>query len=271
MAKLVQVFLGLLAISLFFALPLFAYKVALKDGRVIQFQKYRATETVLLYIDDKSKEVPIPLDSIDLDRTRELNANENPPLNLPRLAKTSAAVSSDVQPSLGEVARKLRKKDASAPSKRVLSNDDVASTPLAVAAGTLSLQNSNTDTWQARLDFYRATVGPLENMDSNKLARAALGDLDVDFPGRREWEQELSSRKQAVVTALQTASKQYEEFYRLRDALKHTPSISKGDEDKLSQARMATESAINQAQTQQSKFELTVDKGRQRALEWKRK
>ena len=169
------------------------------------------------------------------------------------------------------MARKFHKKDATAPSNRVLSNDDVASAPLAAAAGALPRQNSNPDTWRVRLDAFRATVGPLENMHANKLARAVLGDLDVDFSGRLEWEEELSVRKEAVVAALQTASRQYEEFYRLRDVLKLTPSISKGDEDKLAQARMAVESAINQAQVQQSKFESTIDKGRQRALEWKRR
>jgi hypothetical protein len=271
MAKLSRIISGILATLLLVAVPVFAYEVTLKDGRVIQFQKYRVTETALLYIDEQGGEISIPLDSVDVDRTRELNIKENPPLNLPGLITTSASGNVDSQPSLGEIARKLRKKDATATSRRVLSNDDVASAPLAVGGGALPLQNSNPDTWQARLDSYRATAGPLENMDSNKLTRAVLGDLDVDFPGRREWEEELSSRKQAVVTALQTASRQYEEFYRLRDALKLTPSISKGDEDKLSQARMAAESAINQAQVQQSRFEITADKGKQRALEWRRK
>lgn len=271
MAKSVRVFSGLLPILLLVALPLFAYDVVLKDGRVIRFQKYRATETDLLYIDDQGKEISIPLDSVDLDRTRELNTKENPPLNLPGLITTSAGRNLDGQPSLGEIARNFRKKDATAPSKRVLSNDDVASAPFATAAEPLAVQSSNPDTWQARLDAFKATVGPLENMDATRLAHSVLRDLDVHFSGRREWEEELSLRKEAVVTALRTASRQYEEFYRLRDALKLTPSISKGDEDKLSQARVAVENAINQAQVQQSKFEITVDKGRQLALEWKRK
>lgn len=209
--------------------------------------------------------------SIDLDRTRELNAKENPPLNLPGLLPTSAGRNLDSQPSLGEIARNFHKKYATAPSRRVLSNDDVASASFAATPEALTLQNSNPDTWNARIHAFSATVGPLENMDANKLARAVLGDLDVNFSGRREWEVELLMRKEAVVAALQTALSQYEEFYRLRDVLKNTPSISKGDEDKLSKARMAAESAINQAQVQQSKFESTIDKGKQRALEWKRK
>jgi hypothetical protein len=97
---------------------------------------------------------------------------------------------------------------ATAPSKRVLSNDDVASAPLAAAPEALTLQNSNPDTWNARMHAFRATVGPLENMDANKLARAVLGDLDVNFSGRREWEAELLMRKEAVVAALQTAARQ---------------------------------------------------------------
>jgi hypothetical protein len=75
MAKLFRILLGLLVILLMVAFPVFAYEVVLKDGRVIQFQKYRTTESALLYIDKQGEEVSIPLS----DRTRELNAKENPP------------------------------------------------------------------------------------------------------------------------------------------------------------------------------------------------
>jgi hypothetical protein len=107
-------------------------------------------------------------------------------------------------------------------------------------------------------------------MHADSLARRVLGNLDVDFPGRREWQEELLSRKQAVADALQNASRAYEEFYQLRDVLHGAGTLSKGDEDKISQARSAAQAAINQAQLQQSKFERTIDKGKQRAMEWKR-
>src|ERR1700687_1992295 len=95
--KLARTFLGILAILLLVAVPVFAYEVALKDGRVIQFQKYQASELSLFYIDDQGKEISLPLSSIDLDRTRELNAKENPPFNLPGLITTSSSANPNGQ------------------------------------------------------------------------------------------------------------------------------------------------------------------------------
>jgi hypothetical protein len=258
-----------LAISLLTAVPACAYTIALKDGRLIQFQKYRVTNTALLYMDDQGSEVSVGLDAIDLDRTRELNSKENPPLSLEDLIKISKSKNPDDQPSLGEIARSVRKKDASAARGRVFTNDDVApASP--TTTGTLQTEPASSDTWHDRLNAFRATVGPLENMDASSLARTVLGNLDVDFPGRRTWEEQLSSRKDAVITALQSASHEYENFYHLRDVLKSVSKISKGDEEKLTQARMAVERAINQVQFEQSRLQHTIDAGKQRALEWKR-
>jgi hypothetical protein len=259
-----------LAIGLLAASSACAYTVALTDGRLIQFQKYRTTETALLYVDDQGREIAVPLSSIDLDRTRQLNSGESPALDLPGMKSKGLSKTAEPQPSLGEIARGLHKKGATDPNQRVFTNDDVASAP-STTADALSITNSNPDTWRDHLGAVKATVDSLENTDANSLARKVLGNLDIDFPGRRAWEEELFSRKGAVSTTLQNASKQYEEYYSLRDVLKRAGTLSKGDEDKLSQARLAAASAINQAQVQQSKFESTVDKGKQRALEWKRK
>jgi hypothetical protein len=117
MPKSARTFLGILAILLLVVSPLFAYDVVLKDGSVIHFQKYRATETALLYIDDQGKEISIPLTSVDLDRTRELNAKENPPLNLPGLVTASSSANPDGQASHGDIARNLRNGGGAVPQE----------------------------------------------------------------------------------------------------------------------------------------------------------
>jgi hypothetical protein len=258
------------ALVLVFVTPLYAYRVALKNGQVIEFQTYRATETALLYVDDHGKEIRVPLSSIDLDRTSQLNSGESPALDLPGMQVQDSSTKTEPQPSLGEAARKLTKAATAGPVKRVFTDDDVAHSG-ATGADALSTGNSNPDAWQNRLRSMKATVDSLQNADANSLARKILGNLDVEFPSRREWQEELFSRKEAVGAALQNASRQYEGFYRLRDVLKGAGTLSKGDEEKLNQARLAAEAAINQAQIQQSKFQGIVDKGKQRALEWKRK
>jgi hypothetical protein len=260
----------MLAIFFLAAIPACAHTVALKDGRLIKFQRYRTTENALLYMDDQGREISVSLSAIDLDRTRLLNSGESPTLDLPGMQINDSSKTVESQPSLGELARKVTKPAPAGPVKRVFTDDDVAHSG-ATGAGALSTGNSNPDAWQDHLSSMKATVDSLQNTDADSLARRVLGNLDVDFPGRREWQEELFSRKEAVAAALQNASRQYEEFYRLRDVLKGAGTLSKGDEDKLTQARVAAEGAINQAQMQQSKFEGAVDKGKQRALEWKRK
>ena len=80
------VLLGGLCLTAMVAPPALAHQIALKSGRVVQFERYRVTETLLFYTDSSGKEVKIALADIDLDRTRDLSAPDNPPLDLPGLS-----------------------------------------------------------------------------------------------------------------------------------------------------------------------------------------
>ncbi len=51
------------------------------------------------------------------------------------------------------------------------------------------------DTWRQQLDSVFKKIAPFENMDSTELARLTLGNLDVDFPERKEWETSSSSKR----------------------------------------------------------------------------
>jgi hypothetical protein len=189
MTKLVRIFSGLLPILLLVALPVFAYEVALKDGRVIQFQRYRASESALLYIDGQGKEISIPLGSIDLDRTRELNSKENPPLNLPGLITASASGTADSQPSLGDIARKLRK-DESKGTKRAYTTDDLQSTGVDTRGQALSTENGK-DPSKDR-EKLSQLLHLLERTTDRQAFELILGkDADVQFPNRPAWESEV--------------------------------------------------------------------------------
>jgi hypothetical protein len=108
MLKSARIFSGLLAVLLSVALPLFAYEVVLKDGRIIKFDKYRVTERTLLYTDENGKEIAIPLSEVELDRTQQLNDQESDPLSLPGLVLHSRGVAQAEEPSLAEIALQLR-------------------------------------------------------------------------------------------------------------------------------------------------------------------
>src|SRR5713226_1862234 len=267
MSKLARIFSGLLSVLLLVVLAVFNNEVALKDGRVIQFRRYRATETALLYIDDQGKEVSLPLSSVDLDRTRELNAKENPPLNLPGLITTSASGNLDNQPSLGEIARKLRKDEPKA-TKRAYTTDDLATGPSG-ANDLPPAQSSAPDAWRQRLDDVRKKMEPFENMDSAGLARLVLGNLDVDFPGRKEWEEQLFEQEQMILNLVQEAERAFQEYQETRAAMMRVKGLTKGEEDKYEQARKRLEQAIDRSRAQGYKLDSGINDGKKRAAAWK--
>ncbi len=269
MDKLVRFLSKLLTILLFAALPVFAYEVALKDGRVIKFQKYRATETALLYIVDQGKEISIPLSSVDPDRTRELNIKENPPLNLPGVIAASASGNADSLPSLGEIARKLRKDEPRA-AKHAYTTDDLASGS-SEESNSGPVKGSDPETWRRRLDDVRKKMEPFKNMDSAELARLALGNLDVDFPGRKEWEDRLFEQKRIVLNLAQDAERAFQEYQELRDAMTRVTGLTKGEEDRYEEARKRLEQAIDRPRTQGHQLDSVINDGKKRAIAWKKK
>jgi hypothetical protein len=267
--KIARKFLVGLGLYLSLTMSVDAYHVALKNGQVIEFQKYRVTETALLYIDPAGNEIHLKLSDINMERTQQLNLSEKAPLDLPGFVQKPlpATPSSDNQPSLGDLARKAHKGTT---NKRVFTNDDVATTSPDSSGPGSSSQGSDPDAWRDRVDDVKATMKSYEAMSPDRLAEAVLGNLDCNFPGRRAWQDQLITQRDSVVAALQKSSTEYEAYYQLRDTLK-LASTSKSDETRLAQARKAATDAIAQVQYQESKFGTIIDDGKQQAMEWKRK
>src|SRR5487761_130493 len=127
LAKLRRV-LVLFALATLCSLPLYAHQVALKNGFVIHFQKYRVADNKLYYVGDSGKEVAVPLSTINMELTQQLNTAEKTPLKLPGMSATQET-NGDGQPaSLGELAQRLRSKDAKTTNQRVFTNDDFSHT-----------------------------------------------------------------------------------------------------------------------------------------------
>jgi hypothetical protein len=133
------------------------------------------------------------------------------------LIPSAPASAQDQQPSLGDVARQARKdkaaKSASAtPSKTVITDETLPSSGASGGSGgggfTLgdlgdSKASASTDpvaAGYAGLDRAEVAMNKLAPMDRSTLAKVALGNNDVDFPGRREWEEKLFSAKQGYVS-----------------------------------------------------------------------
>jgi len=121
----------------------------------------------------------------------------------------AAVYAQDPQPSLGDVARKARKdkeKNAATP-KKVLTDDDMPSSSAKAPADLNDLGSSSASgeatpiaKAMAGLHHVEDTLNKLEPMDRATLAKLVLMDNDVDFPGRRSWEDKLYAAKQQYVS-----------------------------------------------------------------------
>jgi hypothetical protein len=188
-----RILFGLILVA-FMAVPLRAYRLALKDGKTVQFEKYRATETVLFYTGGDGKEIAIPLTDVDLDRTQQLNVQEPVPLDLPGLVP--AGGTNGTEPSLGELARQQRKNKSGAGAKRVLTDDDVAhSSPALPTAQTAPTENTQipTESVQRITDI----TDSFANKTATQMANEVVGD--AQFPGRDVWEQKLYGQEQKLL------------------------------------------------------------------------
>jgi hypothetical protein len=111
------------------------------------------------------------------------------------------------QPSLGDVARQVRKdkeKNAAQP-KTVITDETMPPSKTLNGLGDLGSSQGAGDgsriaTALAGLDKAEAALNKLDPLDRATLAKAALLDNDVDFPGRRAWEDKLYLAKEQYVS-----------------------------------------------------------------------
>jgi hypothetical protein len=191
--------------------PLFAYQLALKDGRTVQFQRCRVESGRFFYTDEAGKEASVPISDVDVERTRALNAQESPPLDLSALAVPGAGDSAEPA-SLGDAARQLRSqgKAHEAGQKRSYTDDDVKpaakpATAEAKAAAT-GVQGQKTDSKQDEgEELTEQDASEFYDLGREETGRAVLayGKLppDTPFPDRADWEVRMYEAKQEWVHA----------------------------------------------------------------------
>jgi hypothetical protein len=208
--------LALFLVASVLALPLLAYDVALKDGRIIHFKKYRVAESKLCFTDDEGREDSVELESINIDLTRQLNRNENPPLELPGLSKNQANEAPPQQPSLGDLARQVRGNKPTT-TQRIYTNDDLQPATdedriqdwiKASASPASSDPAERRRVREKAVAFARAC----QRLTEQEVATLALGKLDeVQFPGRDRWQAQLYGAHQKLYTLLETCVERTDE------------------------------------------------------------
>jgi hypothetical protein len=198
------------------ARPLFAYDVTLKDGRVIHFKKYHVADNKLYFTDDEGREGSVVLDSVNIDLTRQLNKNENPPLELPGLSNDHEKEATSQRPSLAEVARQIRA-DKLTTTQHIFTNDDVQSATGEdriqdwIRAGA-SPSSADPAKWGKFREAAIALAKVSQRLTEQEVALQALGKLyEIQFPGRDRWQVQLYAAHQRVYTLFETCFERTDE------------------------------------------------------------
>lgn len=206
----------LLLVAVLVCVPsLRAYDVALRDGTVIHFTKYRVVNQELLYAGQDGAEKSVLLSDINFARTHELNANANPPLDLDawiaqmNAPRKAAPTPAPPQP-LGDAARQLSLKADVDPAGRVFTNDDFPGSPIALPSanpnpvtarptgGTPSSSfnvspSTSESVWAASKAKIQQFLARTEGLTEQQYAAKLLGPdvADVQFPRRTAWQREI--------------------------------------------------------------------------------
>jgi hypothetical protein len=187
-----------------FAPTVAAHQVALRDGHIIQFEKYRVAEGQLIYVSSDGKEVQVAISSIDIERTRTLSKSDSPPLDLPGLIPQDTPPSTNANQSLGEIARQVRPKDAKVTTQRTFTDDDVThgSASLPPQLTTPSSTSPDEQYW-TEMDQLKKWADNMANQTPRQLSESVAGE--IQFPGRADWEQKLYEQKEKLVSVVLTS------------------------------------------------------------------
>lgn len=156
-------------------------------------------------------------------------------LALVACASARAQDSQAPTPSLGDLARQAQKdkgKDkASKPAAKVVTNDDLSSSPgagpaaLAAGLGQIARPQAGGKTGAdlsptQKLDMLEAFLRQVESMDRATLVRSVLNGKGTNFPGRDKWEERLIAAKETYVVQCHDLIQKAREIVAAADGLK---------------------------------------------------
>jgi len=235
-----------------FAFSAAAHHVALKNGRIIQFEKYRVVSGQLYYTDSNGNEIQVALGDIDFERTKRLRSADNSTLNLSGLEPQGAQPAPNTSESLGDTARKVRPKNAPSTPQRVFTDDDIAHS----SSTMIGLPVGNSTDFQSRMQNAQRLVDKWADKRPRELSDGIVGDNK--FPGRDAWEQRLYEQKGKMVKAAQVAL----------DASQRV--ISAPTSEERASARKATDKLLSDLDWQRTLYDQLVAEGVKKASEWER-
>ena len=185
------------------------------------------------------------------------------------------------EPSLADAARQARqnKDKNAAPTKRVFTDEDVAaaghsdSSSSSVSGLSSSRSNSHSSSrandsspmgqaW-AGIDRAEGSLDQLAPLDRSSLAHVVLQENDVDFPGRRQWEDRLFVAKETYVAESRQLVDEMKSLMENAQSFQGSDGAAKGTGDNpQAQALVGrAQRLLAQAKTTEANFKAVMQEG----------
>ena len=188
---------------------------------------------------------------------------------------------SSSSPSLGDLARQAQKdKDRDKANKtaaKVLTNDDLPSSPGGVSAGLgggfnqigqMPGGNRSGDTLSPaeKLAKTEILLNYIESLDRATLVHNALSGKDADFPGRANWEERLIAARQVYVSQGRDMIQKAREIVASADSLKGVAAQDPND-PRVKEMGVKLQALIREAVRTDSAFQAVMMEGRDLAAQ----
>jgi len=184
----------------------------------------------------------------------------------------AAANAQEASPSLGDVARQVRKDKSKMQPKTVITNEDMPSGATMGASGFGQISDSKNLSGpgfvsaSAALERFESVINKLDTMDRATLVKLSLQDKDVDFPNRSGWETRLYSAKQIYVARGRELLQEMKQVLASAQALDQQGNV-KGDDPRVQALFSRIKDITKEAVQTDAAFQAVIIEGRNRATE----
>jgi hypothetical protein len=176
------------------------------------------------------------------------------------------SVRSQDSPSLGDLARQLRKDKPNPSTAKVFTNDDIApsrdSGSPELSVQVLSKPGSS-EAAHSEIDKMEAKMNALDSVDRATLVKIALQGQDTAFPGRPTWEDKLWDAKRTYVRQGREVVERSKEILSIAKSLRDSQGGEKlkPDDPKLKDLLVKSRQLVQDAKRAEAEFLAVVAEG----------
>jgi hypothetical protein len=174
------------------------------------------------------------------------------------------SVRSQDSPSLGDLARQLRKDKPNASTAKVLTNDDIAPSKDSPGLGVQVLSKpGSSEAAQTEIDKMEAKMNALDELDRTTLVKIVLQGQDTPFPGRPAWEDKLWDAKQVYARQGRELIEKSKQLFSTAQSLRDSQNRQeiKPDDPKVQDLMAKSRQLVQEGQRTEAAFMAVVTEG----------